>query len=692
MRIKIFTLLMFIFTFEASARTKILSCPSSKEKSLTAFNISSVIDRKVPSNGLVFSRLKRIPRVHLTTSFKKGGVEIRFQYGLDIQRAFIKLPDGDSKFIWDVGYDNLKFFTRIYPENSPAPAEWDFGYLFKKNPNLCGVSLEDGILVENTRLENIREGQAGDKLVRGNFFKPIPFDPKTWIKPDLSNHKKFLPNPIWEGDSGLLDMYWATWKLALDHYKSSEGHPGTVSPFLDEYFSDNFFQWDTAFMLQFGNYLFPRYNPIASFDNFYNLQHHTGKIWKEYSEFTGEELWGLQKKDMEINPPLFAWAEWEAYKISGDKERLARVFQANEEYLLWLEAGRKANGTNHRLYWNTPLGCGMDNIPVPWSHQHGWVDMSAQMVLAYKSMAKISNVLGYFEKEKSFLEMAQNIANRINSYMWDEKQGIYFDIDQYGKRMGIKHIGLFWPLLAGITSKDQEAKLIAHLKNPNEFNTDLPFATLSKDHPKFRDMGNYWRGAVWAPTNYMVIKGLAGQGYEDEASEFSLRYLKGLFEVYQYTNTLWEAYAPLKRPQKVARDFGNLGDFKFGPLVFTPAKDAMGINNVRSDFVGWTGVGPINLFLENLIGIRRDVLENKIYWRLGPLHRHGIENLPFGDGFVSLISEKRDVASKFEISVDTTKLTIPVELYLYISGKMEKFFLPTGKKFSLGNLEGQFYK
>jgi Trehalase len=684
MKKTIFTILILVVCLDASARTKILSCPESKEKAFTEFSVNTLIDRSVSQNGLIFQRLKRVPKVHLTASFKKEEIEIKFQYGLDIQRAYIKIPKA-NKYKWDVHYENLKLFTRIYPDGSSAPAEWDFAYLFKKNPNLCGVSIEEGMSLENTSIENSKFGQAGDNLKRGNFFKPLPFESKDWVKPDLSNYKQYLPNPIWEGDKGLLDMYWFAWKLALEHYRTPEGHPGTVAPYLDENFSDNFFQWDTAFMLQFGNYLFPRYNPIASFDNFYNLQHHTGKIWKEYSEFNGDELWDLIKGDREINPPLFAWAEWEAYKISGDKERLARVFSANEQYLLWLEAGRKANGTNHRLYWNTPLGCGMDNIPVPWSHKHGWVEMSAQMVLAYKSMAKISNALGYGEKEKHYGELAEGIAKRINDFMWDEKQGIYFDIDQNGERMGVKHIGLFWPLLAGVTSPDQEKRLIAHLKDPNEFNTDLPFPALSKDNPKFRAMGSYWRGGVWAPTTYMVIKGLQERNHENEASEFSRRYLDGLLEVFLYTDTLWEAYAPLKHPQKVARDFGNIEESKFEPLVFTPGKDVGDLHNVRKNFVGWTGVGPINLFLENLIGIRRDVEGNKIIWKLGPLHKHGIENLPFGDGFISLVSERRDSISEYKILVDTARLKSSVDLYLDNFGSIEKIILRPNKKFIINS-------
>ncbi len=680
---RIILLFSILLSFEVLARTKILPCSNESTEALAGFHTKTTFSLDKSFKGIVLNRRKPIPKVHITARIRKETIETKIQFGLDSKEFSQPIDKNASGYIWEVKYDNFKLFSKVYSKENGPKAEWDLTYLFSKNPNICGVSIEDNIDQDSFKLSDVIQGKIGDTLTRGVFFSPTPFIAKDWIQPSLESFKQNLPNPIWEGEQGLLDMYWFTWKLALGHFRTPTDHPGTVAPYLDENFSDNFFQWDTAFMLQFGKYLIPRYNPITSFDNFYNLQHHTGKIWKEYSEINGDELWDLIKGDREINPPLFAWAEWETFKISGDKARLGRIFKANEEYLSWLEAGRKASGTSHRLYWNSPLGCGMDNIPVPFSHQHGWVDMSAQMVLAYNSMAKIASVLGLSDKESQYREMANEIGKRINDYMWDDKQGIYFDIDSFGRKIGVKHIGLFWPIIAGITSPEQERRLLEHLKNPNEFNTDIPFATLSKDSPKFRSTGHYWRGGVWAPTNYMVIKGLEDKGYEKEANEFSNKYLMAMLEVFRYTNTVWELYAPLKNPIKLARDFSAIDESKFGPMVFTPGKTVAGFGNARADFVGWTGVGPINLFLENLIGIKRNVMLNKIDWTLGPLHRHGIENLPFGEGFISLVCDKREKEEEFNISVDTTKMDKAVILNLELGGKIKMITLPPGRKFNL---------
>ena len=49
-----------------------------------------------------------------------------------------------------------------------------------------------------------------------------------------------------------------------------------------------------------------------------------------------------------VNPPLFAWTEWEWYKTTGDKERLRRVLlPLVKHYEWWMLYQRRENG----LYW-----------------------------------------------------------------------------------------------------------------------------------------------------------------------------------------------------------------------------------------------------------------------------------------------------------------------------------------------------
>jgi hypothetical protein len=83
----------------------------------------------------------------------------------------------------------------------------------------------------------------------------------------------------------------------------------------------------------------------------------------------------------------------ESFKITGDKSRFAMVLPALEKYAEWLNRdgdpdaedweanGRISKTAEHKLYWNTPLGSGMDNTPRPAKKGAGWVEMSAQMVI-----------------------------------------------------------------------------------------------------------------------------------------------------------------------------------------------------------------------------------------------------------------------------------------------------------------------
>ncbi|MFZ4569919.1 MAG: trehalase family glycosidase [Bacteroidales bacterium] len=56
--------------------------------------------------------------------------------------------------------------------------------------------------------------------------------------------------------------------------------------------------------------------------------------------------------------------------------------------------------------------------------------------------------------------------------------------------------------------------------------------------------GGYWRGSVWAPTNYMVLRGLTNYHRDSPAYEIALNHLNNVVEVFNRTGTLFENYAP----------------------------------------------------------------------------------------------------------------------------------------------------
>ena len=485
--------------------------------------------------------------------------------------------------------------------------------------------------------------QYEDTGIRGKYFskKIITETPI----PNFESEKINLPSPILDDNPEWINLYWKTWELAFAHYKNPPKGSPFVSAYIDEAFAPNIFQWDTFFMIMFARYANHIFPAIQSLDNFYCRQYENGYICREIVEATGGDF-VFEGRDNTVNPPLFSWAEMENFNITGDKSRFESVLPVLEKYAEWLEKYRKKENTKHNLYWQTGLGSGMDNTPRKGS---GWVDMSAQMVMMYNDMGKMCDeliqnqnptaklLIDLKNKSDIFREKASKIGELINKFMWNEEDGLYYDIDDKGNQIKCKTVACFWPMLAGVADLHQAERLLQNLKDPHTFWRKISFPSLAADQNEYRADGAYWLGSVWAPTNVMIIKGLDKYGFGNDNAyifnEFATlateEYLKGINEVYKKTGTIWENYSP----EAFARGVWS-----------------------RPDFVGWTGCGPIELLIENILGFRPNGAENSLVWQSTRIDRHGIEYLRFGDIVISLICNKREsVFSPMDLTISNNK-------------------------------------
>ena len=75
----------------------------------------------------------------------------------------------------------------------------------------------------------------------------------------------------------------------------------------------------------------------------------------------------------------------------------------------------------------------------------------------------------------------------------------------------------------------------------------------------------------------------------------------------------------------------------------------------RKDFVGWTGLPPIAVFIEYILGIKSDYSENTVTWDIRHTEAHGISRYPFGpEGTIGLKVAKRSSGSELpEVTVIT---------------------------------------
>jgi hypothetical protein len=411
----------------------------------------------------------------------------------------------------------------------------------------------------------------------GSYFPTKKYTPHPL--PRFAELRDQLPAPILDEKPQYIAMYWKAWELAFKNFHEPQPGSGFDSQFIDAAFNENIFQWDTCFMTMFCNVAHPLVPGIVSLDNFYAKQHQDGEICREICRATGADCdfwvnrehkplfsrwgWGQSANDPVIyqgrpvpetppqltldglNHPILAWAEWESYRVTGDRRRLAMVYEPLKHYYRALQTYLRQGNGLYLTDWAS-----MDNSPRNAYLRNGGcaVDTSCEMALFARNLAAIAGVLGQHKEARRFAADADALSQTINRLLWDNAKHFYFDLALDGRRSPVKTVAAFWALLADVASRAQAESLAAELGNPKTFGRPHRVPTLAADEAAYNPAGGYWCGAVWAPTTTMVIRGLAQYGFATLSRDIALNDLDMMNRVFQHTGTIWENYAPtLKR-------------------------------------------------------------------------------------------------------------------------------------------------
>lgn len=498
---------------------------------------------------------------------------------------------------------------------------------------------------------------------RGKYFQK-----KVYVQaplPAFEGTRPFLPAPVLDEDSLLVRLYWKAWEIAFKNFHEPAASSGFVSQFIDAAFNDNIFLWDTAFMTMFCNVAYPLVPGIASLDNFYIKQHPTGEICREIQRNTGLDfVYWVNAEDSTLfsrwgwifpparqgsviyrgrtaptpnprltldamNHPILAWAELESYHLTGDTSRLRLIWdplvQYYKAYQMYLRQGNGLYITD----WAS-----MDNSPRnAFLNQGGTgIDISSEMVLFARNLTEIARLLGKESEVPHYTKEADELSGRVNRLMWSPTKRFYFDLTLDGEQAPVRTVAAYWTLLARVASPSQAKDLVKELQNPETFGRLNPVPTCAANEPGYLSIGGYWKGAVWAPTNTMVIRGLENYGYDDLGRSIALRHLRIVADVFAKTGTIWENYAP------DAKEPGRHADSAL----------------VAKDFVGWSGISPILYFLEYGIGLKPNAERNELAWRIESTGRVGCERYRFNGHVTTLLAEpaKKDGSVALSIASD----------------------------------------
>lgn len=235
--------------------------------------------------------------------------------------------------------------------------------------------------------------------------------------------------------------------------------------------------------------------------------------------------------------PLAAWAVWEVYKQTKDKNFVIDMYPLLVKYHKWWYMHRDVDKNGLCEYGSTDGSIiaakwesGMDNAvrfdsakmvktnDVAWSMNQESVDLNSYLYDEKLYLSNLASAIDKVSESEKYKSEAAKLKSRIQNEMFDKETGFFYDIDLNSKKMiKIKGPEGWIPLWTGVATKEQAELVKKAMMDEKEFNCKIPCPTLTSAHPKFNPLKGYWRGPVWLDQFYFGVKGLERYGYNDES-------------------------------------------------------------------------------------------------------------------------------------------------------------------------------
>lgn len=223
--------------------------------------------------------------------------------------------------------------------------------------------------------------------------------------------------------------------------------------------------------------------------------------WAIYEKY--EEEWFLK----EVYPRLLRWNDW------WMEQRL------NGNLLFW-GSDPAQNPFHDKVYHNlraAMLETGIDDSPMYLDAQFNAeknlmemhdVGLNAMYIADCRVLAKMAEVLGE-KADAQRLERRANALQKAMQSLWNKEQQLFQNYDLVKNRFSDRISPTsFYPLLSGTaTTQQAQAMVKKHLLNEEEFWGQWVLPSIAKNDPLYPRQ-RYWKGAIWAPMNFLVYLGL----------------------------------------------------------------------------------------------------------------------------------------------------------------------------------------
>jgi alpha,alpha-trehalase len=174
------------------------------------------------------------------------------------------------------------------------------------------------------------------------------------------------------------------------------------------------------------------------------------------------------------------------------------------------------------------------------THHYAPVCLNSLLYKTEQDLAMMSDILGHKEEAADWRKRAEDRKERIQTFLWDAKRGLYFDYD-FEKQLqsSYEYVTTFLPMWTGIATPDQARAI---MKNLSVF--EKPGGLVMSPN----ESGGQWDYPyAWAPNQLLADEGIRRYGFKEDADRVSYEFLSTVAENFRRDGTLREKYNAVTR-------------------------------------------------------------------------------------------------------------------------------------------------
>ena len=211
---------------------------------------------------------------------------------------------------------------------------------------------------------------------------------------------------------------------------------------------------------------------------------------------------------------------------------------------------------------------------------------SSQLGYGTVVMGRLAKILGKDQDAAYWAQQFRRHCRAIDS-LWDERRGYWIVTYRDTLKDDVLTSSVIYPVFTDLCRDPAKIKRVIeqHILNPAEFNGHFPVPTIAYDDPRYyhdkppfqdKSPAGLWRGNLWMPETWIIVKGLYKYGYEAEANDMAGR----LIDMMAHQSA----------------SVGQFQQFAFSPAEWYNSENGLGQNNRA---FSWSSAVALDFLLGN---------------------------------------------------------------------------------------------